>query len=227
MGKAASRCEERVFGRVYLRRVVGAAPRYARQIAARALPNMLARINARALGVDVCSAAGLAFAGDIACQKIEGKSNDSIDFRRLRAVTIFGALYTGAFLHFLYPLFPSAVRAAANLVSSAPLRKRLLDQTSFSHAIGCAAVDNVHCALIYLPSFLVGVGLLQGENFDAAVATLRREWREAYAYCTAFWLPFMSLNFLYVPASHRVRAMASANFFWNVIIDYVAHRGPG
>ena len=182
------------------------------------------RTRARALGVDVCSAAGLGFAGDIICQKIEGKP---FDFRRLQAMTTFSAVYTGAFLHFLYPHFPNAARAAANLVSSAPLRKRLLDQRSFSHAVGCAAVDNVHCALIYLPTFFVGVGLLQGESFDSAVATLRREWRDAYVYCTAFWVPFMSLNFKLVPPSHRVRAMASANFFWNVIIDYVAHRGPG
>ena len=210
--------------RVLLASVVGAAPFFARQIATRALPNMLARINARALGVDVCTAAGLALAGDVVCQKIEG--NAAFDSRRLQAVTLFGGLYTGAFLHFLYPLFPSAVRAAANLASSAPLRKWLLDQMSFSHAIGCAAVDNVHCALLYLPSFFVGVGLLQGESFDATVATLRREWKEAYAYCSAFWLPFMSLNFLYVPASHRVRAMASANLLWNVVIDFVAHRGP-
>ena len=88
------------------------------------------------------------------------------------------------------------MRAAANLVSSAPLRKRLLDQTSFSHALGCAAVDNVHCARSYISlTFFVGVGLLQGEGFDSAVATLRREWTEAYVYCSAFWLPFMSLNF--------------------------------
>lgn len=183
------------------------------------------RTRARALGVDVCTGAGLAFAGDVVCQKIEG--NAIIDARRLRAMTLFGGLYTGAFLHFLYPLFPNAVRAAANLVSSAPLRKRLLDQTSFSHAFGCAVVDNVHCALIYLPTFFVGVGLLQGESFDAAVATLRREWSDAYVYCSAFWLPFMSLNFRFVPQSHRVRAMVSANLLWTVVIDYVAHRGPG
>jgi protein Mpv17 len=188
---------------------------------------MLARMSARALGVDICTATALGFAGDIACQRLEGTTNDNIDKRRLLAVSLYDGLYIGGFLHFLYQLYPPAVRVAANLVSSAPLRKRLLNQSSFSHALGCAAVDNVHCALIYLPTFFVGVGLLQGESFDAVVTTLRREWREAYAYCTAFWLPFMSLNFLYVPASHRVRAMASANLLWNIVIDFVAHRGPG
>lgn len=188
---------------------------------------MFARTSARALGVDICTATGLGFAGDIITQKIEGKANNAIDTRRLFAISLYDGLYIGGFLHFLYQLYPPAVRAAANLVSSRTVRKRLLDQTTFSHALGCAAVDNVHCALIYLPSFFVGVGLLQGESFNAVATTLRREWREAYAYCTAFWLPFMSLNFLYVPASHRVRAMASANLVWNVVIDFVAHRGTG
>ncbi len=184
------------------------------------------RTSLRALSVDICTAAGLGLAGDVICQRLEG--TDHTNLRRLTAVTVYDGLYIGGVLHFLYKLYSPATRAAANiLVSSAPLRKRLLDQTTFSHALGCAAVDNVHCALIYLPSFFVGVGLLQGESFDAVATTLRREWKEAYMYCTAFWVPFMSLNFFLVPASHRVRAMASANLLWNIVIDFVAHRGPG
>ena len=193
----------------------------------RPLPlKFMLRTSLRALSVDICTAAGLGLAGDVICQRLEG--TDPINLRRLTAVTVYDGFYIGGVLHFLYKLYSPATSAAAHiLVSSAPLRKRLLDKSSFSHAIGCAAVDNVHCALLYLPTFFIGVGLLQGESFDAAVATLRREWSDAYVYCSAFWLPFMSLNFRFVPASHRVRAMASANLFWNVVIDYVAHRGPG
>ena len=131
-------------------------------------PKFMLKTSLRALSVDICTAAGLGLAGDVICQRLEG--TDPISLRRLTAVTVYDGLYIGGVLHFLYKLYSPATSAAAHiLVSSAPLRKRLLGQTSFSHALGCAAVDNVHCALIYLPTFFVGVGLLQGEGFDSAV----------------------------------------------------------
>ena len=131
----------------------------------------------------------------------------------------------GGFLHFLYQGYPLAVRAASRRILSPRLQKRFADERSFTHAIGCALVDNVHNGAVYTPAFFLSVGMLQGESFEAAASTLRREWVETYAWCTAFWLPFTAFNFKVVPAAWRVRAMASANLVWCVGIDYLAHRG--
>lgn len=145
--------------------------------------------------------------------------------RRLAALTFFNAAYIGGFLHFLYSCYPLVLRSAAR---SAPagLSKRLGDEASVAHAVGCGLVDNVHNGAVYIPAFFLGVGLLQGDTWEGVQASLRREWLETYAWCTAFWLPFSSINFGLVPPSGRVRAMAAANLVWNVVIDWLAHRGP-
>lgn len=57
-----------------------------------------------------------------------------------------------------------------------------------------------------------------------ALALLQGEWWPTYTSCTAFWIPFMAANFRMVAPARRVQAMAVANMFWNVVIDYLAHR---
>ena len=56
--------------------------------------------------------------------------------------------------------------------------------------------------------------------------TCRREWLVTYSTCTAFWLPFMAFTFRFAAPDARVRLVAGANMMWNVLIDFIAHRGP-
>ena len=83
----------------------------------------------------------------------------------------------------------------------------------------------MHCAVIYIPAYFYAVGLLQGEGLARSHANLCAEWRVTYTSCTLLWVPFMAATFAYVPAAHRVRWVACANVVWNVVIDYIAHRG--
>lgn len=190
----------------------------------------------RALRSDIYSATALGFIGDIVCQLgPEGKrmpqtllakhtpDDESFSLRRLGAITLYDGVYVGGFLHFLYQGYPLVVRAAARSVRWLP-RKALIEG-SFASGLGCALVDNVHNGLLYVPTFFVGVGLLQGDSLENVQSTLRREWLETYVYCTGFWLPFTALNFSLVPPAARVRTMATANLLWNVVIDWLAHRG--
>ena len=96
---------------------------------------------------------------------------------------------------------------------------------SAAHAFGCALCDNLHDGALMIPSYFMGVGLLQGESVAACVANLRSEWRASYLVDTCFWLPVMTANFALVPAQYRVRTIATASMVWSVIIDYLAHRG--
>eukprot|EP01051_Picozoa_sp_SAG22_P021769 SAG22_NODE_4944_length_1124_cov_1.654634_1_plen_139_part_00 len=59
----------------------------------------------RALAGDTLAGGGLALFGDVACQlAVEGAAE--MDWRRCAAMTSFGALYTGALCHYVYPLYP-------------------------------------------------------------------------------------------------------------------------
>mgnify|MGYP006090171947 FL=1 len=186
--------------------------------------DMLSRLSA-GLPTNIASAAALGCAGDVACQLgAERRPLEALDTRRVAALSIFNAAYIGGFLHYLYQGYPVAVRAFSRKFRPR-LAESLANERSFSHAIGCACVDNVHNGALYTPAFFLGVGLLQGETLDMAMSTLRREWAETYAWCTAFWLPFTAFNYKVVPPKWRVRAMASANLVWCVGIDFLAHRG--
>jgi len=199
----------------------------------------------RALASDVCSASMLGCVGDLICQLGAERRSISLDTmrwrnqgeepidqqtfdpRRLASLTVFGGIYIGGFLHFLYKGYPLAVQGASWCLPfiSSTLRKQLRDKGSTAHTFGCACLDNAHNGAIYLPAFFFGAGLLQGDSLSEVSNTTRREWPEAYAWCTAFWLPFTWINFSIVPPVHRVNAMASANLVWSVALDYLAHRG--
>ncbi|CAK9059621.1 unnamed protein product [Durusdinium trenchii] len=85
-------------------------------------------------------------------------------------------------------------------------------------------VDNIHCGSFYIPVYFLSVGLMQSDSLQASKENLMAEWWTTYVTCTGFWVPFMCANWRFCPAAHRVKAMQTANLFWNVIIDHLAHR---
>ena len=206
----------------------------------------LRSLTLRGLPTNVGSAAALGFIGDVMCQlgpdrrslpplsEMRWRKNgdpphdeSQFDPRRLVSITAFNAAYIGGFLHFLYQTYPIAVSAVTSRVLPlpSPLRAKLLDERTLAHAFGCSICDTVHNGSIYIPAYFIGVGLLQGDPLSEALAALKREWTETVVFCTGFWLPFMWANFSLVPPAGRVRAMATANLGWCVVIDYLAHRG--
>ena len=115
--------------------------------------------------------------------------------------------------------------AAARRVPSPQLAKQIQILDSPAHGFGCAIVDFVHNNVIYIPAYFIGVGLMQGDTMKTSVDNLKCEWFTTGVTCSAFWLPFTWFNFSVVPAARRVQTMATANLLWNVVIDYLAHRG--
>ena len=87
-----------------------------------------------------------------------------------------------------------------------------------------ARLHNIHDGALMIPSYFLGVGMLQGDTFEQAHRNLSAEWLTSYQVGAGFWLPVMSANFALVPAQYRVRTMAAANTAWSVIIDHLAHR---
>ena len=190
----------------------------------RQLRGIVTNVDWRALRTDTATAGALGCAGDFVCQSaIEGER--SIDWRRFFAVSSFEGLYMGGIFHFLCQAFPLVVCAAGRqLPARSWLGDKLQATGSAAHAFGCAVVDNIHDGAIMIPSYFVGVGLLQGDSLADARHNLRAEWLNSYLVGAGFWLPVMSINFAMIPPQYRVRTMAMANVAWSVIIDFMAHR---
>ena len=203
------------------------------------------RFRASALATDVISAGVLGLAADAVCQLYTEErelpqagewrwrhggepAHDPTVFdpRRLAALTAFSSVYIGAFLHFLYQGYPLVVREAARrlLARGGPLQGKLGDTRTIAHAHACAWVDNLHCGVLYIPAYFLGVGYLQGDGARESIENLRKEWWATYASCTLFWVPFMMGNFALMPPHRRVQAMAVGNLCWSVVIDYLSHR---
>jgi protein Mpv17 len=212
----------------------------------RNLRQLFVQTNRKELLTDIISSASLGLVGDVICQlAVEKKrlvldlealgfgqaqfnrtSKDDFDVRRVAALTVFGATYVGGFLHYLYRSYSIIVVAAAKtLPFPTNIAKQLAAQSSTGHLMAKTACDNAHCGLIYTPAFFIAVGVMQGETFAEANDNLNREWAFTYALVTAFWVPYMTMNFKFFPPAKQVQVMATGNLVWNVIIDYIAHRG--
>ena len=188
------------------------------------LRSIVTQVSWPALRTDIVTAGGLGCVGDLVCQSaVEGEH--AIDWRRFVAVSAFEAFYMGGLFHFLCQAFPLVVCAAGRqLPARFWLGSRLQATGSAAHAFGCAVVDNIHDGAIMIPSYFLGVGILQGDSLEQARRNLCTEWFNSYKIGAGFWLPVMSLNFAMVPQQYHVRTMAAANVAWSVIIDYMAHR---
>ena len=187
---------------------------------------------------DLLSASALGFIGDVVCQlwiekrtapkeiadlKWDHQDEQKFDARRLWALTLFSTAYIGGFLHFLYQFYSPAVFAISKYLPLA-MRLPLSRHDTMAHCLACACVDNIHCGSIYIPAYFISVGLLQGDSLEKSKDNLMTEWRTTYLTCTGFWIPFMWANWRHCAPAQRVKAMATGNLFWNVIIDHLAHR---
>ena len=143
------------------------------------LAGIVTHVDRPALRTDIVTAGGLGCAGDLVCQTaVEG---ESIDWRRFFAVSSFEALYMGGMFHFFCQAFPLVVCAAGRqLPAGSWLGGRLQATSSGAHAFGCAIADNIHDGALMIPSYFIGVGLLQGDSFAQAMTNLRAEWLNSY-----------------------------------------------
>ena len=189
-------------------------------------------VDRSALARDIASAGALGVTGDVVCQFfIERRSwqhsdpAQRFDVRRAVALGAFGCAYLGTFVHFLYKTYSPIVLTVASRLPAGGVRGALLHSESASHSFACALADNLHCGTVYIPSFYLAAGVMQGESLSDSASTLRREWLLTYATCSTYWVPFMACVFKFVPPSGRVRVVAAANLVWSTIIDFIAHRG--
>ena len=170
---------------------------------------------AHPLATNVATGAVLGAVGDAVCQLwVEGA--DRLDTARLGALVVFGGVYNGAIVTGVYRTYPWVVARLPMAARATPTHR----------AAAAAALDQgVHCPLLYTPAFYLAVGMMQGATFDEATVELKDKYTETVVACAGFWTPFMFFNFLVVPKGRQVLVMQCGNLVWNVIIDYIAHRG--
>lgn len=169
----------------------------------------------RAVLRDIFIGGSLGLSGDYICQKwIEGA--EEIDPRRMFALSTFGAFYTGALCHYVYPWYIVIV------VRHFPT---IFTRSALGLGMGATVLDNfIHNPIFYIPAFYLYTDTVQGLGGAEAVGHLKSEWVEVAGFCFVIWVPLQLLNFTVVPPAGRVAFVNVVNLVWNIIIDYLSAR---
>eukprot|EP00391_Amoebophrya_sp_Ameob2_P005808 CAMPEP_0178991718 /NCGR_PEP_ID=MMETSP0795-20121207/5694_1 /TAXON_ID=88552 /ORGANISM="Amoebophrya sp., Strain Ameob2" /LENGTH=299 /DNA_ID=CAMNT_0020683479 /DNA_START=540 /DNA_END=1439 /DNA_ORIENTATION=+ len=94
--------------------------------------------------------------------------------------------------------------------------------------IASALFDNfVHVPVGYLPAFYLTLGAVQSQSWEEIKREMRNTYFQSWAACCTMWVPFQFVNFYFIPERFRVLFVNCACLVWNVIIDYINHRGAG
>lgn len=169
---------------------------------------------------DTAIAGLLGISADIFTQTVcENKPLTSIDKQRTFAIGFFSGAYLGVACNYIYSLYPSLARSATKFNM---IQKILPACQTKSLGVISTLVDNfVHVPMLYLPSYFVAVGQLQGKPLQNSIQEMQDSWWNTLGSCWLFWVPFMTFNFAMVPPAQRVKAVACGNLCWTVCLDYI------
>ena len=170
---------------------------------------------------DTAIAGLLGLSADMFTQTVcENKPLSSIDKQRTLAITLFSGAYLGIACNYIYSLYPAL---SSSIVQSNLFRKMLprYCETRSAGVISTVADNFVHVPMLYLPSYFLAVGTLQGVPVNNSIREMQDSWWTTLGSCWVFWVPFMAVNFAFVPPTQRVKAVAGANFCWTVCLDYI------
>lgn len=178
----------------------------------------------RPMAMNALFGGALGFSSDALCQSVvEGKAAKDIDRKRMGAVVCFATAYDGGINTLVYRAYDGfTARFAARGASAMGI------------ALAKASFDALfHSPLLYIPTFFLVTGLLQGRSLSNAYDNLRQMYAPVTLSCICFWIPYQFLNFLHTPARLRVLATNCGCLAWTALIDHIAHldlarvRGPG
>lgn len=161
----------------------------------------------------------------------EGRPFSSLDVGRNLRFALFSGAYTGIIQHFIY-----------NVVYS----KIFGDGRSWRTVIMKVGLDNfIHVPFLYIPVYYTSQSVLKGNypvappgadpftTLEVVVMACRdglRKYREeAYDVLRSYymlWTPVQLTNFKVVPTELRIAFIASASFFWLIILSFMTnHEG--
>lgn len=85
----------------------------------------------------------------------------------------------------------------------------------------------IHAPFVYLPTFYVSTGLMQGKSLMDSIALFRAKFRETMAAYVVIW-PFTMLGIFYVvPEPSRVLVLACLCFFEKALYSSIQQgKGP-
>ena len=151
------------------------------------------------------TAAVIGGVGDLTCQVLV-ETREDIDMRRLCVFSALGGILIGPALHRWYTFLHRNV-PGEGLAAVAP--RLLLDQLCF--------------APLFIPTFMVALGLLEGHPLHKALHKAERQWWSAVVANWQLWVPCQLINFGLVPTHFQVLFANGVACIWNVYLSFLSH----
>jgi len=156
-------------------------------------------------------ASALAGAADLTVQVTCNKPQEigDLNLQRVISYSMFGLLYAGGFQVVLYRRFDQYFGMGS------AMRQAL---------VKVAADCPIHAPFIYIPSFYLITGMVQGLGFSGSLTKLRDNYNETMQCYLMLWAVPMFVLFRCVPARYRVLFLASGAFFEKCVYSLMEQR---
>jgi hypothetical protein len=149
-------------------------------------------------------------------------SPPALDLARTSSFALFGACYTGAFQHQLFPFLEEqcqgfvlgAAASSAGLELDPGLAAAL--ERTFSNQLVCIP-------LLYYPIFFAMTGALSGLDLQASAERGRTLFAPLMRRNLAFWIPMQTIQFACIPSDLQIPFVCAAGLGWNVILSAASY----
>lgn len=167
----------------------------------------------RPIVTNAVTAGLLGAAGDAICQfGVEGKSLKDFDQKRFLSMVTFSAFYSRIQFK-VFEMYPRIIPAR--------IKKHRMGE-----GIASSIMDNFgHSPFLYLPTFFLWTGAVEGSTVTESLATLREQFPTIMQSLLCVWVPVNIFTFTVIPVNFRVTFVAFANLIWNTLLDHVHHHG--
>lgn len=153
---------------------------------------------------------GIGGAADLTVQMSSGPSKISdLDLRRTMSMSVFSLCYTGVLQRLIYLRFDLWFGVGNSLKQS--FLKLFMDTF-------------VHAPFIYIPTFYMTTGMLQGLGWSASYEKLRNKYNETLLSYMLIWPGPMFVCFRCIPETRRVVFISAISFVEKSIYSYLGNR---
>lgn len=148
--------------------------------------------------------------GDTCCQmQLEGKSFRDLDKRRTLAFATFGFFYGGFVNHLVYN------RIFAQLFGAGTGWRTVASKT--------AADAFITAPFLYVPTFYLSTGVMQGSTVTESWLKCQSKWTETMKAYLCIWPATLSVAFSVIPVQHRVVYIACVAFVEKAIFSAISN----
>lgn len=159
------------------------------------------------LKTQMITTATVMLSGDLIAQKVVERRS-SIDVPRAARFFTMGVVFVGPVVRGWYLILERVVGSGAS--SALVIKKVLLDQTIFGP--------------LFVPSLMVGLGVLQRRSWDDIQQSVRANYLQILKTMYMIWPVAQFVNFKFVPLSYRQPFGSCVAIAWNTYLAGKANR---